>query len=227
MKIILLGNSGVGKTSIINKICQIPPPEGKTMGIDFVSHLFKLNDNINIKMQIWDASGQERFRSLIPSYIRDSYAVIFVYNISDRSSFLALEQFFEITKILEPSVIKLIIGNKFDSMTKREVSYEEAEIFAKEIGCLYIELNGNNHNELESAFIGIGEKYSKNEENEEAEIKVSSENINSYLQKEEKEEKINKTENLLDKNEISSKNVSEEIKGENIECEIVQKQEKK
>ena len=87
-KIIFVGEASSGKTSIINRIIdnQFKESYEMSIGIDFMSKTIRFKGN-NIKIQIWDSAGQEKYRGLIPSYVRNSSIVYIVYNISDLSSF--------------------------------------------------------------------------------------------------------------------------------------------
>ena len=150
MKITFIGDTGVGKTQIINTFFTLtsPPPIEKTIGVDFLCKQFQLNEKNTVKLQLWDTSGQEKFRSLIFSYIRDSQAIVLVYDINNRISFLDLEGWFEIVKTVDQKIIKIVIGNKFEQITQREVSEEEAVKFSQKIDASFMEINGKNYADI-------------------------------------------------------------------------------
>jgi len=135
-KLVFLGDESVGKTSIITRFMYDTFDETYkvTIGIDFVSKTMYLEDRI-VRLQLWDTAGQERFRSLIPSYIRDSSVAIVVYDITSRASFLNADQWIEDIKAERGNdVVIMLVGNKTDLHGKRQVSVEEGEAKAKQLG---------------------------------------------------------------------------------------------
>lgn len=110
-----------------------------TIGIDFMSKTMYLPDR-TIRLQLWDTAGQERFRTLIPSYIRDSNVAIVVYDITNRQSFMDAGKWIDDVKAERGSqVIIVLVGNKTDLGDKREVTEEEGETKAKQMGAIFIE----------------------------------------------------------------------------------------
>ena len=126
-KIIIIGNSGVGKTSITNNAVKSVFFESykATVGVEIFSLFVKVN-NIIIKLQIWDTCGQEIYRSLISNFYRNSSMAIIVYSIDKKDSFKDIELWIKELRIHSSPDIKIIlIGNKADLDYKREVTYEE------------------------------------------------------------------------------------------------------
>ena len=110
-----------------------------TIGIDFLSKTMYLEDR-TVRLQLWDTAGQERFRSLIPSYIRDSSVAIVVYDVTNRASFLNTSKWIDDVRGERGSdVIIVLVGNKTDLGDKRQVSSDEGESKAKELGVMFIE----------------------------------------------------------------------------------------
>lgn len=135
-KLVFLGDESVGKTSIITRFMYDTFEETYkvTIGIDFVSKTMYLEDRI-VRLQLWDTAGQERFRSLIPSYIRDSSVAVVVYDITNRASFQNTEQWIEDIKAERGNdVVIMLVGNKSDLQEKRQVSVEEGESKAAQLG---------------------------------------------------------------------------------------------
>mmetsp|Transcript_20174 Transcript_20174/g.55692 ORF Transcript_20174/g.55692 Transcript_20174/m.55692 type:complete len:281 (-) Transcript_20174:431-1273(-) len=142
-KLVFLGDSSVGKTSIITRFVN-DNYSGKyqaTIGIDFLSKTVYLEDGRVLKLLLWDTAGQERFRSLIPSYIRDSSAALVVYDISSRTSFENSRQWIEnVREERGDDVLICLVGNKTDlGNERRKVSTEEGEERAREQGLLFTE----------------------------------------------------------------------------------------
>ena len=152
-KIVILGDQFVGKTSILNKF-KYENSEDKytpTIGIDFITKNVYLEEK-TIRLIMWDTAGSERFKSLIPSYIKNANAIILAYDITLKSSFLSLEKWLNDISDKVPSNAYIIIaGNKLDVESKRQVTIEEVKKFADEKGLKFIETSaktGHNINEL-------------------------------------------------------------------------------
>ncbi len=110
-----------------------------TIGIDFLSKTMYLDDR-TVRLQIWDSAGQERFRSLIPSYIRDSSVAIVVYDVTSRGSFTNVSRWIEDVRVERGSdVVIMLVGNKTDLSEKRLVSTDDGERKAREDGVLFME----------------------------------------------------------------------------------------
>ncbi|XP_013408687.1 ras-related protein Rab6 isoform X3 [Lingula anatina] len=140
-RLCLLGNLGVGKTSLITRFMydSFDNTYQATIGIDFLSKTMYLEDR-TIRLQLWDTAGQERFRSLIPSYIRDSSVAVVVYDITNANSFQQTSKWIDDVRTERGSdVIIMLVGNKTDLADKRQVSTEEGERKAKELNVMFIE----------------------------------------------------------------------------------------
>jgi Ras-related protein Rab-1A len=154
-KIVVVGNSGVGKSNIIvryadNKFIEI---HMSTIGVDFRVKTIKVDDKL-IKLQLWDTAGQERFKSITSSYYKGANAIIIVYDVTSRDSFINLDKWIDdIDKYTSYDVIKVIIGNKTDLTDKRSVSYEEGAQFAKTNGMIYAEASAKNSTGIEELFL--------------------------------------------------------------------------
>ena len=126
-KIILIGNSGVGKTSITNNALKNIFFESyrATIGMEIFSLFVKVNHKI-IKLQIWDTCGQEIYRSLITNFYRNSSLAVIVYSIDKKTSFKDIDLWLKELRLYSSPDIKIIlIGNKSDLEDRREVTYEE------------------------------------------------------------------------------------------------------
>lgn len=140
-KLVVLGDQGCGKTSIITRFMydKFDNNYQATIGIDFLSKTMYLEDR-TVRLQLWDTAGQERFRSLIPSYIRDSSVAVVVYDVTNRPSFLSVNKWIEdVRNERGTDVIIVLVGNKTDKTEARQVSTEEGEAKAKEHDIMFIE----------------------------------------------------------------------------------------
>lgn len=140
-KLVVLGDQGCGKTSIITRFMydKFDNNYQATIGIDFLSKTMYLEDR-TVRLQLWDTAGQERFRSLIPSYIRDSSVAVVVYDVTTRPSFLSVNKWIDdVRNERGTDVIIVLVGNKTDKSEARQVSTEEGEAKAKEHDIMFIE----------------------------------------------------------------------------------------
>ena len=135
-KIIIIGDSGVGKSSLTLRATknQFQDYYNATVGFEFFSQNIKMDDTI-IRLQMWDTCGQEIYRSLISSFYKNSSLAMIMYSIEDEESFRHLDYWIkEIKNNSNPDIKIILIGNKVDLEDKRTVSKEEEEKFAKENG---------------------------------------------------------------------------------------------
>ncbi len=135
IKVILVGETGTGKTSLINITMDLKFNEGEeasTSAASFVTKKMKIGDK-EYSINLWDTIGQERFRSLTKIFIKDSKIVIFVYDITRLDTFKELEFWFKtIHDVLGDEPVLGIVGNKKDLIMKEQVSEEKAEKYAEE-----------------------------------------------------------------------------------------------
>jgi small GTP-binding protein len=132
-KIIVIGDSGVGKSCLTNKATKnvFEDSYNATVGFEFFSFNLKLNEKI-IKLQIWDTCGQELYRSLITNFYRNSSLAIIVYAINSKDSFENIEMWLrELRTHSNPDAKVFLIGNKIDLENERKITREQGENFAK------------------------------------------------------------------------------------------------
>nr|CAH7754524.1 unnamed protein product [Callosobruchus chinensis] len=117
LKILIIGESGVGKSSLLLRFVEdnFDPEQTLTIGVDFKTKKMTIDGN-TVKLAIWDTAGQERFRTLTPSYYRDAQGAILVFDVSSYSSFSKLEVWLNEleTYSTKSNIVKMIIGNKID-----------------------------------------------------------------------------------------------------------------
>ena len=153
IKLLMLGNSGVGKTSLVLKY-----HDGKfsttfitTIGIDFKIKK-EMIDNRLIKIQIWDTAGQERFKSITESYLRGANGIVLVYDISDRESFNSVESWVDSVKNkCDKSVDMILLANKSDTL-KREVSFQDGQELADKLHMPFFEVSAKTGINVDTAF---------------------------------------------------------------------------
>nr|GLL18865.1 ras-related protein RABH1e isoform X1 [Ipomoea trifida] len=121
-----------------------------TIGIDFLSKTMYLG-NRPVRLQLWDTAGHERFRSLIPSYLRDFSIAVIVYDVTNRQSFLNTSKWIEEVQAERGNdVIIVLVGNKIDLVDKRQVSIEEGGAKAREFSFMFIETSAKDRFNIES-----------------------------------------------------------------------------
>ena len=172
-RICLLGDSGVGKTSVLTRFCDNSFKENynSTLGVDFRIVTLKYKDVIS-KINIWDTAGQERFKSLAVNYMHHSHGFIFVFDITNKESFENIINWINLSfDTNKNSIINFLIGNKCDKDSDRKVQQDEAEQFAKERNLYYLETSAKNDENIQKLFYYITYKlikyYDKNDYYEE------------------------------------------------------------
>ena len=132
LKILLIGDSQVGKTSLLLKYTEHVFPEEHiaTIGVEYKDK-FILKDNYNIRLQIWDTAGQERFHSITKNIYRNANGVLFVYDITNQESFSNIKNWIKDLQNVGNDIKGVIIGNKIDLEQKRDVSKQDLEEIGK------------------------------------------------------------------------------------------------
>jgi len=141
VKVCLLGESGVGKSSIVMRFVadKFKNALESTIGASFMTKTI-LVDGSTFKFQIWDTAGQEKYRALAPMYYRGSAAAIIVYDVTRESSFQAVKSWVhELQRHGPAKIVIAIAGNKCDLEDLREVREKDAQEYAKDIGAIFCE----------------------------------------------------------------------------------------
>ena len=180
--ICLLGEAGVGKTSLLTRFCDNSFKEryNNTIGVDFRVITLKYK-NIISKIHIWDTAGQERFRSLALNYINNSQGFIFVYDITNRESFNNVENWVNLAlEKNNKNICNFLVGNKTDKEAERKVSVKEGEILAKEKNFFFLETSAKTDDNVQKLFYyclyRLIEYYKKHEYIENSQISLSNSN---------------------------------------------------
>jgi len=153
-KLLLIGDSGVGKSCLLLRFADDTYTESyiSTIGVDFKIRTIDL-DGKTIKLQIWDTAGQERFRTITSSYYRGAHGIIVVYDVTDFESFNNVKSWLhEIDRYACENVNKLLVGNKCDLESSRKVTTEQAKEFADSLGIEFLETSAKNSTNVENAF---------------------------------------------------------------------------
>ena len=154
IKVILIGDSGVGKTNIMSKYLknQFMENSKATVGVEFGSKLFN-HQGHKIKAQIWDTAGQEKYKAITGAYYKGCKGAFVVYDITKKETFESVEKWVNDLKVTgDPKITVLLIGNKSDLEDRREVSKEQGEEKAKSTGCAFMETSALSGNNIEKAF---------------------------------------------------------------------------
>ena len=155
-KVIVIGDSGVGKSCITNKATKniFDDNYNATVGFEFFTFNIRINEKI-IKLQIWDTCGQELYRSLITNFYRNSSLALIVYSVTSKDSFKNIDMWLrELRTQSNPDVKIILIGNKIDLTDQRVVTKEEGELFAEKNNMnLFLETSAKTGFNAQSTFI--------------------------------------------------------------------------
>ena len=162
-KVVLVGESGVGKTSIITQFIDQTFQEDiqSTTGGTFSTKSVVCDGGKVLKFEIWDTAGQEKYRSLTKMFYKDAKAVIMVYDVTREDSFEELQKYWydQIKESSPENIILVIAANKSDLIEKEKVDEGEARNYAKEINALYVSTSAKNSNGINNLFEEIAKKY--------------------------------------------------------------------
>lgn len=171
-KIIIIGDSGVGKSNILSMYLrnEFKQDSKSTVGVEFGAKKLTIN-NTTIKAQIWDTAGQERYRSITSTYYKGSKGCFIVYDITQNSTFESVDRWYnEMRKTADPNISIILVGNKCDLDSQRQVSKEAGEEKAKTLNMPFFETSALANIQIEKVFNSmiedIHEKYSKLQKND-------------------------------------------------------------
>ena len=165
IKTVLLGDSGVGKTSIAVRLARdvFNDRAQPTVGAAFFTFVVE-NGEDSIQFEMWDTAGQERYRSLAPMYYRGAEVVLLVFDLSDKQSFEAGERWLQdvrasrLKDMRAPTCTLVLVGNKADLESERQVSTADAEAFAAEQGMMYIETSAKTAHNVKEIMQNVAER---------------------------------------------------------------------
>ncbi|KAI5698769.1 GTP-binding protein ypt2-like [Diaphorina citri] len=156
-KILVLGDSNVGKTCIVHRFCDETYYDTyiSTIGIDFKQKIIDLDD-VPTKLQIWDTAGQERFRTLTTAYYRGAMGILLMYDVTNLESFQHLNYWLKnIEENASPDVVKVLAGNKSDVKTQRAVQTKDAQMLADNYSLPFYEVSCKQNINIDEAFLTL------------------------------------------------------------------------
>ena len=175
-KIVVVGDSGVGKSHLISRFSRdnFDMNQKSTIGVDFCSVDIPIDNKI-IKIQIWDTAGQERYQSLTTAYYRGSVGVMIVYDVTNRSTFDNIKKwYYQAINYTHDNIKILLVGNKSDLANQRSVLTIDAKDIAEKNNMLFIEVSALNSENINECFmLLLNEIYKDKILKDEQEIQVN------------------------------------------------------
>ena len=156
-KVILVGESGVGKTCLLSMCVKgVIEQTIPTIAVEFCTKEIELFDGTKVKVQIWDTAGEERFKSLAMTYYRKAYGILLLFDVTKKSSFMACKNYLEEVRInSDKKCVIYLVGNKTDLVDERVITKEAAEEFAKNENIKYIETSAVKNMKVTEAFTSL------------------------------------------------------------------------
>jgi len=158
-KIILVGDFGVGKTSLLLKYADNSFKEGElvtTIGSDFKTKDVALANGKSVRLQLWDTAGQEKFRTITSSFYRATHGILFVYDITNADSFESIKQWYrEIDRYASDNINKVLVANKADLEAQRAVKHEDAKQYADSLEMAFFEASAKSGKNVDECFLHI------------------------------------------------------------------------
>lgn len=153
-KVLIIGDTGVGKTSLIIQHAdrRFAEQVSATIGVDFKQKLY-IRDSKRYDLFVWDTAGQERFRNVVTAYYRDAHAALVVFDVTKRESFEHVSYWIADIRKRLPDIILILVGNKIDLPSARAVTHEEISKVAANLGLnSYIETSAKDGTAVDSTF---------------------------------------------------------------------------
>ena len=164
IKLVLIGDSGVGKTCIISRFTKnsFDVNPGSTIGASYASKTIEIpGTDESLDLDIWDTAGQERYKALTKIFFQGAKMAVLVYDITVQKSFESIKN--EWLKVLrengDPDIVTAVAGNKSDLYEKEEVPEQEARDFAKSIGAIFCLTSAQNNSGINELFRDLSKKY--------------------------------------------------------------------
>ncbi|KMZ60373.1 Ras-related protein RABA5c [Zostera marina] len=152
-KVVMIGDSAVGKSNLLSRYTrnEFNHNTKATIGVEFQTQSIGI-DGKEVKAQIWDTAGQERFRAVTSAYYRGAVGGLIVYDITRRTTFESVSRWLEELKTHSDTVAKMLVGNKCDLESTRNISVEEGKALAEEQGLFFMETSALDSTNVRTAF---------------------------------------------------------------------------
>ncbi len=163
-KVLLLGDSTVGKTCILLKYTDkiFQETHMMTIGLDYRLKTMTLQSGKEVKLQIWDTAGQDRFRSITKNYYKGSHGIILIYDVTSLKTFENVKSWVsQIHEEISDKVVIYLVGNKIDMDDERKVQTEEGQKLAEELGVPFVETSAKSGVNIDNIFSDITERIDK------------------------------------------------------------------
>ncbi|RLV91864.1 Ras-related protein SEC4 [Spathaspora sp. JA1] len=157
MKLLLVGDSGVGKSCILLRFVEdkFNPSFITTIGIDFKIRTIESKGK-RIKLQVWDTAGQERFRTITTAYYRGAMGIVLIYDVTDSRSFENVDNWFQtVTQHANDDAQIFLVGNKCDDELNRQVSKEQGQELAARLNIPFLESSAKTNENVDSIFLEL------------------------------------------------------------------------
>ncbi|KAG0198670.1 hypothetical protein BGX28_007903 [Mortierella sp. GBA30] len=157
-KIVLIGDSGVGKSNLLSRFTRgdFNLESKSTIGVDFGARTVQVEDGKMIKAQIWDTAGQERYRAITSAYYRGAVGALLLYDITQHGTYESVSRWLsEVREHADSNIIVMLVGNKSDLRHLRSIHTEEAKGFAEENGLMFIETSALDATNVDIAFTNL------------------------------------------------------------------------
>ena len=153
LKILLIGDSFVGKTSLLLKYCdgQFPEAHMATIGVELKDKIINVGKG-KVRLQIGDTSGQERFRSITQNFYRNADGILFVYDVTNRESFSHIKDWLMDSQVEDSDIKRILVGNKIDLEDKRAIDAEKMNTFAESKKMKCFETSAKSGENVENIF---------------------------------------------------------------------------
>jgi len=153
LKILLVGDTCVGKTSILSKYIDDIFEENhiSTIGVEYKVKSIIIN-GIKINLRIWDSSGQDRFRSITQSFFRNADGILFIFDLTEKKTFEGVKQWLIDSEYYDLNIKKILVGNKVDLVEKRKVDKVIIDNFVKKIQLKYYEMSAKDGTNIDNTF---------------------------------------------------------------------------
>ncbi|KAL4585664.1 hypothetical protein LXL04_010287 [Taraxacum kok-saghyz] len=156
-KVVLIGDSGVGKTNLLSRFSknEFSLESKSTIGVEFATRSINVDDKV-IKAQIWDTAGQERYRAITSAYYRGAVGALIVYDITRHVTFENVERWLkELRDHTDQNIVIMLVGNKSDLRHLRAVQMDDAKAFAERENNFFMETSALESLNVENAFTEV------------------------------------------------------------------------